>query len=283
MRYTDLAATLRERIGSGSYAGGGAIESEAELGRRFGVSRVTVRRALELLRGEGLLTSRKGAGWFVVCDPVRQALGRMTTIESALAEAGIEPARRVLAFTFEPASPEVAEGLDIERGAEVLRVQRLNLAGSEPFALVTVWVPAALGAELSRADVEHATFYDLLPLRGVELSSASQTISATAAGRDEAQLLQVPPGSPLLACRRITFARTGRPALLSEHRYPGHRTLFEVEFPHISAGSGWGPSGLRVLPGPVHEREGDDEAGPGASRDGNQNRRVRRSSANSSP
>ncbi|MHB8573714.1 MAG: GntR family transcriptional regulator [Dehalococcoidia bacterium] len=247
MRYVEVANAIRERIGSGQYGAAGAVESEADLVRRFAVSRVTVRRALETLRDEGLLASRKGAGWFVACDPVRQALGRVTTIESALAEAGIEPRRKVLSFAFEPAAAEVASALGLVRGAEVLRVQRLNLAGSEPFAIVTVWTPAALGAQLSRADVERATFYDLLPLRGVELAGASQTINAVAAGREDARLLQVPLGAPLLACRRLTRAKTGAPVLFSEHRYPGHRTVFEVEFPHLTAGSEWGPSGLRVL------------------------------------
>src|SRR5947208_631211 len=108
MRYTELAAALRERIAAGDYDPRGAIDSEAALGRRYGVSRVTVRRALELLREDGLLQSRKGAGWFVACDPVRQALGRVNTIESALAEAGIEPVRKILTFAFEPAAAEVA-------------------------------------------------------------------------------------------------------------------------------------------------------------------------------
>src|SRR5215471_10607317 len=204
MRYAEVAAALRERIAAGSYCAAGAVESEAELGRQFDVSRVTVRRALEALRDEGLLASRKGAGWFVACDPVRQALGRVNTIESALAEAGIEPRRRVLAFAFEPAPAAIAAELGVPGDDEVLRVRRLNLAGEEPFAIVTVWVPAALGAQLSRADVERSTFYDLLPLRGVELASATQTINAVAADREEERLLNVPVGSPLLACRRVT-------------------------------------------------------------------------------
>jgi GntR family transcriptional regulator len=247
MRYIEVAAALRDQIAAGGYGAGRPVESEAELCRRFGVSRVTVRRALEQLRSEGLLTSRRGAGWFLVFDPVRQALGRVTTIESALAEAGIRPVRRILSFAFEQASPEVAEALNLPRSAEVLRVLRLNLAGDEPFALVTVWTSAELGAHLSRADVERSTFYDLLPLRGVELASARQTISAVAAGRDEARHLRVPPGSPLLACHRTTYDREGRPVLVSDHRFPGHRTLFELELPHLNAGADGGPSGLRVL------------------------------------
>ncbi len=80
-----------------------ALASEAELGREYGVSRVTVRRALELLRDEGLVTARQGVGWFVAVDPVRQSLGRVTTVEAALEAAGAASGRRVLEFAFEPA------------------------------------------------------------------------------------------------------------------------------------------------------------------------------------
>ena len=138
MRYLDLADDLRSDIASGRV---GALPSEAELGEEHGVSRVTVRRALELLRDEGLVASRRGSGWFVVSDPVRQPLGRVTTIEAALEAAGARPERRVLEFGFEHATPEIAKVLGLPADAEVLRVARLNLADGEPFALVTVWLP----------------------------------------------------------------------------------------------------------------------------------------------
>ena len=146
VRYLDLAETLRLRIAEGA---SGALPSEAALGAEFSVSRVTVRRALEALREEGLVHSRRGAGWFVAVDPIRQPLGRITTLEGALEAAGAVPSRRVLEFAFEPAPPEVAKTLGLPDGGdggESLRVTRLNLADGEPFALVTVWVPAVLGA-----------------------------------------------------------------------------------------------------------------------------------------
>src|SRR5437773_2706037 len=150
VRYLDVAAALRAALVAGGYGAGGALESEAELGVRYGVSRVTVRRALEELRREGLVTSRRGAGWFVAVDPVRQALGRVTTIEAALEASGATAERRILEFGFEPAPVQVARSLGIDTGAEVLRVRRLTLADGAPFALVTAWLPAALGAQLSR-------------------------------------------------------------------------------------------------------------------------------------
>jgi GntR family transcriptional regulator len=228
MRYEEVADALREQIVAGA---GGALESEAELGREHGVSRVTVRRALELLRDEGLVTARQGIGWFVAVDPVRQSLGRVTTVEAALEAAGAVASRRVLEFSFETASSDIAKTLGLPVDGEVLRVARLNLADGEPFALVTVWVAAALGAALSRADVERSTFYDLLPLQGVEADRVMQTITAVAADRATADRLDVPVGSPLLACRRVTYDRNGDAVIVAEHRYAAHLTALEVEFP----------------------------------------------------
>ena len=228
MRYLEMAETLRDRIAGGTR---GALPSEAELGGEYGVSRVTVRRALELLREEGLVTARQGVGWFVAVDPVRQALGRVTTIEEALEAAGSTPTRRVLEFTFEPAPADVAKVLGLPVDGEVLRVTRLNLADGEPFAIVTVWVAAALGKHLSRADVERATFFDLLPLQGVEPGRVVQTITAEAADAATASPLGVPAGSPLLACRRVTYDRHGDAVIVAEHRYAAHLTALEVDFP----------------------------------------------------
>ena len=228
MRYVELADTLRDRIADGAR---GALASEAALGREYGVSRVTVRRALELLRDEGLVSSRQGVGWFVAVDPVRQSLGRVTTVEEALEAAGAVAERRVLEFAFELAPADVAKTLGLPADGEVLRVARLNLADGEPFALVTVWVPARLGAQLSRADVERSTFYDLLPLQGVEPGRVVQTITATAAERATADHLGTATGAPILACRRVTYDRHGDAVIVAEHRYAAHLTALEVEFP----------------------------------------------------
>lgn len=238
MRYLEVAEQLRARLGRGELVPGGALPSESTLARETGASRVTVRRALEELRAQGLVTSRQGSGWFVAADPVRQTLGRVTTIETAVAAAGAEPDRRVLEFGFERASGAVAEALGLEQGAEVLRVRRVNLADGSPFALVTVWVPAALGASLSRRDVEQAPLYDLLPLAGVELGRAVQTIGADLASDDEAALLGLALPAAVVACRRVTYDADGRPALYSEHRYPAARTTFEIEFPSVAHASG---------------------------------------------
>lgn len=225
IRYRAIAEDLRRRLRDGELTTGRLLPSESELSASYAASRVTIRRALELLREEGLVDARQGFGWFVPSDPVRQTLGRLGTIESQLEASGIRSERRIVSFGFVPAPARAEEVLGV--GA-VLEVRRVNLADGEPFALVTVWCPEALGARLSRDDVERSPFYELLD---VPLGGARQTIGASAADADTALALQVPVGSPVLHVERVTSTPEGRAVLLSEHRYPAHRTEFVVDLP----------------------------------------------------
>ena len=226
IRYRTIADEVRRRVNESAYAAGQLLPSESELGAEFSASRVTVRRALEMLRDEGLVDARQGFGWFVAAAPLRQSLGRLATIEAQLVDGGIRPQRRILEFAFEKASRHVKSILGADN---VLRVKRLNLADEQPFALVTVWCRSELGEHLSRADVERSPFYELLD---VPLKGATQTIGADAASNDDARLLGVPVGSPVLRCTRVTTDTSGRAVLLSEHVFPAHRTEFVVDLPH---------------------------------------------------
>ncbi|MFV0309227.1 MAG: GntR family transcriptional regulator [Desertimonas sp.] len=237
VRYLDIADELRARLED--VAPGSLLPSESELSTEFSVSRVTVRRALELLRDDGLVGARQGFGWFVAGAPLRQELDRLGTIEDQLEASGRRAERRVLEFEFTSPPAHVAGLLGTDC---TLRVKRLNLADGEPFAIVTVWCPAGLGASLSRDDVEARPFYELL---GVELRGATQTIGADSIERADADLLVVPVGSPVLRCERLTTDTGGRPVLVSEHLFPARRTEFVVELP--SAPPSTSPSGLRLL------------------------------------
>lgn len=239
IRYREIAADLKHRVDRGEFGIGRLLPSEAELSAAYDASRVTVRRALEVLREDGILDARQGFGWFVAVDPLRQSLGRLTTVEAQLAEWGMVAERRILEFAFVAADARVRAVLGCD---QVLRVGRLNLADGQPFARVTVWCPADLAAELSRADVERAPFYELLP---VPLGGATQTIGAAAASPADARLLEVPAGSPVLRCERVTCDEDGRPVLLSVHVFPGHRTEFVVDLP--SSTQSIAPTGLRLV------------------------------------
>lgn len=235
-RYQEVAEAIRSDVTTGVLVAGALLPSESELSSAHDVSRVTIRKALEQLRTEGLVDSRQGFGWFVGNEPIRQSLDSLETIEDQLAEAGRSSERLVLSFRFVAAPVEVASLLD----AEVLEVVRLNLADDEPFAHITVWCKASLGADLSRSDVEESSFVDLLVGR---LGHATQVISAVAANAATAAALRVDEGAPLLRVRRVTTDLAGGNALVSEHLYPAHRTEFEVTL----SGPTGEPAGLRLV------------------------------------
>ena len=239
LRYRSIADELRRRVERGEFAAGSLLPSEAELSVEFGASRVTVRRALEELRQEGLLDARQGLGWFAAADPLRQSLARLGTIEDQLAASGVESDRRILSFGYVKAPPRARQVLG---AATVLEVVRVNLADGAPFARVTVWCPEELAGDLSRDDVERSPFYELLP---VELGGAVQSIGAAAASDDDAALLEIPPGSPVLRCERITTSVDDEPVLLSVHIFAAHRTEFVVDLPR--AETSMAPSGLRLV------------------------------------
>ncbi len=238
-RYQEIADALRRRIEAGELAAGGLLPSEAELVARYKASRVTVRRALEDLRDDGLVASRQGSGWYVATEPLAQPLGRLGTIEDQLTASGRTSTRRILDFAFGAAPPHVAELLGVD---EVLSARRLNLADGEPFALVTVWCPADLASGLSRDQVAAHPFYELLE---VTLGSARQVIRGGVATAEEAELLGILPGAPVLRAQRVTSTVDGRPVLASEHTFPAHRTEFVVELSSVERSEA--PTGLRLV------------------------------------
>jgi GntR family transcriptional regulator len=237
IRYQEIADALRVRATRAP--AGTVLPSEAELTAEFDASRVTVRRALELVRDDGLIAARQGFGWYVATEPVPQRLESLGTIEAQLTDIGKHAERRVVEFAFEAPPPPVRELLGVD---QVLRVKRVNLADGEPFAVVTVWCPAELGKRLSRQDVERHPFYELLR---IELRGATQTIGADAVEPMDAALLEVPVGSPVLKCRRVTTDIAGSPVLVSEHLFPAHRTEFVVDLPQAEPSTT--PTGLRLV------------------------------------
>lgn len=242
LRYRTIAEQIRRRVEAGEFAAGRLLPSEAELSEAYEASRVTIRKALDELRALGLVEARQGFGWFVPADPFRQSLGRLGTIEAQLAESGVVPERRVLDFGFVAAPRRARELFACKR---VLRVRRVNLADGEPFARVTVWVPDELGRELSLEQVEAHTFQELLAVR---FGGATQTIGAAAADERDAEVLEIPVGSPVLRCERVTTDTDANPVLLAEHIFPAHRTEFVVELAAGEASAASvAPSGLRLV------------------------------------
>ena len=230
VRYQQIAEALRERLVGGEFAAGQIMPSESQMVDIYEASRVTIRKALEVLRSEGLVESRQGFGWMAASTPVSQPLSGLTTIEAQVEASGRTTERRILGFSFvETVNAPAAAKL----GDRVLEVRRLNLADGQPFARVTVWCREDLGADLSKSQVAGSSFYHLLP---VDVGGANQTIGADIVSDADAQLLDVPTGSAVLTVERTTFDTDGSAVLVAEHVFPAHLTRFEVELPSADFG-----------------------------------------------
>jgi GntR family transcriptional regulator len=195
-RFASVAAELRERISLGDYARSGALESEADLGQRFGVSRVTIRRALEQLRDEGLITARRGSGWYVATGAAfgqALALGSFQHATSAVAEAGVRLTRRITEYGYQPAPLDTAHLLGVDDGTEVLRVRAVRHTGGHPLDVVTEWVPLAYATPVSRADAAEPGVWETLRRHGRVVDVVRQSIAASAATESIAPLLDTTP------------------------------------------------------------------------------------------
>ena len=243
-----LAQALRERIALGDVAPTGALESEAVLGRRYGLSRVTVRRALEELRDQGLVESRRGAGWFVTGASFHQtlALGTFRHAGSAVAAAGKSAARRVVEFAYTRPPDTIAAALGIDGADEALSSRSVRTVDGEPLDLVHEWVPGDLAADISRADAEGAGIWATRQRHGNRIESVRQTITAAVTSDPEGALLGVPTGTPVLHVRRVARATDGVALALSEHRYLAHRFSLEVEFRGWTSATSPETPGLRT-------------------------------------
>jgi GntR family transcriptional regulator len=235
--YQAVAAALREEIEAEGYGPGALLPSEGALASKFAVSRETVRRALEELKAAGHIDSRQGFGWYLVASPLRQSLDALRSVDAQFLAAGRRPERRLLSFAFAECEGRPAQSLGTSR---LLVISRLNLADGEPISRNTAWVPEDLALDLSRLDVERHSLHDLL---GVELGGAEQVISAVAASADDAGLLGLPVGSPLLRAERTTRSVAGRPVLFSEAVHNPLVTEFAVDLPAAAVDA----PGLRLV------------------------------------
>lgn len=223
-KYEQLANILEQRVRS--RAPNDLLETERELLEEFGVSRATVRQALQLLIRKGLVYNVQGSGTYVADPEMVTKTLRLTGFSEDMRQRGLEPASCVLSQGRTAAPSEVAAKLEIPPGEPLLRIRRLRLADDVPMALEDVFLVAAL------VDVEELDYrrslYEQLREQGVKAARAAQTIDAVNLGAEEARHLDQAVGSAALRVRRVTFTGRGQPFELAETLYRGDRYSFDI-------------------------------------------------------
>ena len=226
--WAQLRADLRRRLAAGAFSED--FPGELALVAEYEVSRHTVRSALRELRADGIVVAERGrrprlAGPTVITQPLGALYSLFASVESAgLRQTSIVRARDVRADAV------VADRLCLEASTPLFRLERLRLAGDEPLALDTVWLPADLAAPLLEADFTHTALYDELAARtGIRLEGGQEHIRAAVPTRAEQQLLEIPPGTGALAIDRLGQA-AGRPIEWRHTLIRGDRFSLVAEF-----------------------------------------------------
>ncbi|MBC7218340.1 MAG: GntR family transcriptional regulator [Candidatus Caldatribacterium sp.] len=229
--YQQVYEALRAAILTGEWKPGDLLPPEPKLMERFGVSRTTIRQALDLLCREGLLQRKQGKGTFVQAPSIEQNIHRILSFTEDMLQRGLVPKTKVIFSGIIEAPQEIAEKLGIQPGEEVARLDRLRLANDEPLSVEEAHLIHRLcPGVLERHD------YSKIPLRetlakeyGIYLKRAQETIRAIAAPRNLVRLLQIENNAPLLYIERVSFDQYDRPVEYLRKFYRGDRYVLYNE------------------------------------------------------
>ena len=224
--YFQVAQHLEDAIRAGALPTGTLFQNEVDLAASLGLSRPTMRRAMQHLVDKGLVVRRRGVGTRVVQPKLRRPL-ELSSLNEDLTRAGKKPSTEVLSFKRVEAADDVAERLDVPEGTLVLELVRLRLADGEPIARMTNYLPERL-AVFSEDDLVDHGLYELIRRQGVVLHSATQTLGARNATAAEARLLDESRGAALITAQRVTYDDHGSAVEFGNHVYASSRYTFEV-------------------------------------------------------
>ena len=236
---------LRERIACGELPAGARLPGEPTLAAEQGVSRVTVRRALERLANEGRVQRRVGAGTFVADGGVSPAVGAdLADVFAHLKIMGQRTGVRLLSFAYCVPPDAVAEALGLAPRERTQRSVRVRMIEGEPFSYLTTHVPERIGATYAEADLATMPLLGLLERSGIVADRAIQAISATLAGPGVAEALQLEIGAPLLSLTRVVHDADGAGVEHLHALYRPDRFAFHMDLTRTGAADRrrWSPS-----------------------------------------
>lgn len=229
--YYQVAQALREAIEAGRLPPGLRLDNEIQLADALGLSRPTMRRAMEYLVEQGLIIRRRGVGTTVVQPRVRRPR-QLTSLYDDLHAAGMRPATTVLSLGIAPAPALAAERLGVAPATPVHTLVRLRSAGGLPLAHLVNYLPTTLPnlgtGVLTVQALQRTGLYQLMRTAGVHLHAADESIGARRATADEARLLEEPRGAAVLTLDRTAYDDGGRVAEYATHVYAASRYRFAL-------------------------------------------------------
>ena len=215
--YRQLAQQVQGSIENGEIPRGSRLGNEVLLAGRLGVSRPTMRRAIQDLVDQGMVVRKRGVGTQVLQGSFTRPV-KLTSLFDDLTDSDQAPMTKVLSHQYLPASAQVAAKLQVPSGELVLRLRRLRTAQHEPLAILENFLPVNL-ADVDEDVLESGGLYQALRDTGVKIVTANQRIGARQGTPDECELLNEPPESPVLTADRLAFNDSGQAIEWGQHVY----------------------------------------------------------------
>jgi GntR family transcriptional regulator len=245
----DVRRVLAERISAGQLRPGQRLGAERALAADLGVSRATLRQALAVLADSGVVrrVPGRGGGTFVSKDKIERDTSRVVGVPALLRSQGVVAGTRVISAGLSSADEPAARALGMRRGDLVIDLVRIRLADGSPFSVEHAMFPADRFPGLLELPLG-GSVYELLDEHfGTRPAEAVERIEVVTASPDEAQVLDVPAGSPLLAITRTTYDADGAPFEFSQDLFRGDRIRIVVHTPGAAGASPAEPGGGRVI------------------------------------
>lgn len=227
--YIQIHNQLRSNIENGKWHVGQKIPAERELASDFGVSRMTLRQAIQTLVDEGVLERRVGSGTFVANRKVQEKMSGVTSFTELMQAIGKVPSSKTVSYHFTIPSASEAETLKLKPGERVLRMERIRYGNKVPICFEIATIPAELIANFSKDEVTDSFYRTLGEKAHLYPGHAVQKVSATRATEKIAEYLGIRRGDALLRMTQISYLQDGRPFEYVHTQYVGSRFEFVLE------------------------------------------------------
>lgn len=228
--YIKIHDDIKNQIESGVYKVGQRLPSERSMAEQFGVSRMTLRQAVTSLVEEGILTRFVGSGTFVASDRVREKMRGTTSFTDIIRNLGKTPTSKVLSYQKTKANEVECDKLQLKKGAQIIRMERIRYADDLPICYEVASIPYRLIEDFEKHDITNH-FYDTLASAGKKIGRSEQVISAKIVNKEIANFLSIKPNAAILALTQISyFANTEEtPFEYVLSQYVGDRFEFYLE------------------------------------------------------
>lgn len=224
--YYQVATRLEDAIRSGKLPAGSRLENEVALSGRIGLSRPTIRRAIQEVVNKGLLVRRRGIGTQVVHGEVRRQV-ELTSLLEDLVRAGRHPSTTLLLHEVIESDSEVSAQLNLPNGSPILHIRRLRSTEDTPLAILENFLSSEF-VGLTKNELTQYGLYQVMRARGTTMRVARERIGARRATNEESEILDIDQGGPVLTMNRTAYDSSGRAVEYGSHCYRPDLYSFEV-------------------------------------------------------